>query len=112
MPRKQGRTTVSHNIVLEWSSAKREARISDISLGGCFVDCLTPINEGEPVTFKIDLGENESLSLSGRVVYVFPGVGFGLQFDPLSASECAALEHFIVKNNGDPWNKDEPENFR
>lgn len=106
MPRKHARTAVSLNIILEWSSGKREARLSDISLSGCFIDSLTPINKGELVSFKIKISDKELLNFNGEIVYVFPGVGFGVRFISLSENDQAILEHLILMNNGDPWRKD------
>jgi len=106
MPRKQERTTTSLKIILEWSSGKREARITDISLGGCFIDCLTPINEGEPVSFTIKISDCEFLDLRGEIVYVFRGVGFGVRFNSLSETDRITLEHLILINDGNPWGAD------
>ena len=106
MPRKQERTPISLKIILEWSSGKREARITDLSLGGCFIDCLTPISEGEPVSFKIKISEREFLDLRGEIVYVFRGVGFGVRFFSLSEADQITLEHLILMNDGNPWGAD------
>lgn len=93
-------------IILEWSAGKREARITDLSLSGCFIDCLTPINAGEKVSFKIKINEDEFLELHGEIVYVFGGVGFGVHFTPLSENDRSVLEHLILMNNGNPWGTD------
>jgi hypothetical protein len=106
MPRKQERTTVSVNIILEWSSGKREARISDISLSGCFIECMTPINKGEVVSFKIKISEKEWIDLSGEIVTVFAGLGFGVRFISLSENDKSVIEHLILMNNGNPWSSD------
>ena len=106
MPRNQERTPVSLNIILEWASGKREARISDISLGGCFIDCLTPINIGETISFKIKIAEGEWVELHGEITYAFPGVGFGIRFTSLSENDQSLIEHLILMNNGNPWGED------
>ena len=106
MPRKQARTSVSLSILLEWSSGKREARISDISLGGCFIDCLTPISKGETISFKIKISDKEWISLRGEIVFVTVGVGFGVRFISLSEDGKTMLEHLILMNNGNPWESD------
>jgi hypothetical protein len=106
MPRNQNRTPVSIKIILEWSSGKREARISDISLGGCFIDYMTPVNKGEQVAFQVKIPDGEWLALTGEVVYVFSGVGFGVRFAPLSESDRIILEHLIIISGGNPWGGD------
>ena len=107
MPRKQERTPVSLKIILEWSAGKREARISDLSMGGCFIDCLTPISAGETVSFKIKIDEGEFLELYGEIAYVFRGVGFGVRFLSLSENDRSIIEYLILMNNGNPWGSDE-----
>ena len=106
MPRKQERTPVSLKIILEWSAGKREARVTDISLGGCFIDCLTPINAGETVSFKIKIDEDEFLELRGEIAYVFRGVGFGVHFTSLSENDRSVLQHLILMNDGNPYGSD------
>ena len=103
MQRKQNRIPVSLNTVLECSSGRREARISDLGLGGCFVDCLTQINQGESVSFKIEVEKDVWLAFSGEVTYVFPGVGFGVRFNEMPPENRSALEHRMLMNDADPW---------
>jgi len=106
MPRKQERTPVSLDIILEGSSGRREARISDLSLGGCFIDCLTFIRQGEIVSFKIKISEGEWMEMKGEVAYVFEGLGFGVRFTEMSENNKSLIEHLILMNNGDPWGSD------
>ena len=106
MPRKQERTPVSLNIILEGASGKRQARISDISLGGCFIDCVTPMNRGEIVSFQIKITEDEWLTLKGEVVHAYLGVGIGVRFTSLSEDDRSLLEHLILMSNGNPWGSD------
>lgn len=109
MPRKQERTPVSIDIILEWSSGKRQARISDLSLQGCFIDCLANIREGEIVSFKVYLSEGECFDLCGEVVYALEGFGFGVRFTELSENSLSLVEHCILINNGNPWGRGEVE---
>jgi hypothetical protein len=106
MPRKQERTPVSLDIILEGSSGRREARISDISLGGCFVDCPTYIRQGEIISFKVKISESEWLEMQGEVAYVFEDLGFGVRFTAMSEDKQSLLEHLILMNDGNPWGSD------
>lgn len=103
MPREQERTSVSLDIILEWSSGKREARVSDLSLGGCFIDCIAGLREGEMISFKILVPDGQWLAMEGKVVYALPGFGFGVRFTSLSESQRNVLEYLILMNNGNPW---------
>jgi CheY-like chemotaxis protein len=107
MPREQERTPVSLDILLEWSSGRREARVSDLSLGGCFIDCIASIREGEIVSFKVKISDGQWFEMSGEVVYVLAGFGFGIRFTDLTENRLILLEHLILMNDGDPWARPE-----
>jgi hypothetical protein len=87
-------------ILLEakWESMSRthEARVDDVSLGGCFVNTFGRVELNEPVNVQINLPGGEWLSLSGRVASYQPGVGFGMCFDSLSEEKLATLEELIA----------------
>ena len=93
--------------MLEWASGKRQARVSDISLGGCFIDTIANLRAGEAVSFKVKVTESEWIELTGEVRYVLPGFGFGVLFAPLSAEQKSLIEHLILMHNGNPWSGDE-----
>ncbi|MBS1797474.1 MAG: PilZ domain-containing protein [Acidobacteria bacterium] len=110
MPRKQERTAVSLDIILEGLSGRHVARISDISLGGCFIDSVTPIRQGEIVAFKIKAAEDEWLAMRGEVVHFFAGLGFGVRFVAMTPEKQSVIEHIILMHDGNPWGGGEPEN--
>ena len=83
MPRQQERHDYLTEIVLESASGRRVARISDISSGGCFIDSITPVSQGEPVTFEVQNGAGP-LRFNARVAYVLTGCGFGAEFTDLT----------------------------
>ena len=83
MPRQQERRDYLTEIVLESASGRRIARISDIGPGGCFIDAITPVQPGEPVTFEVENGAGP-LRFTGRVAYVLTGCGFGAEFTDLT----------------------------
>src|ERR1044072_2922678 len=53
--RMQERVPVSLDVVCESASGKRDARMSDISASGCYIDSITQVAVGEVVTFKTRL---------------------------------------------------------
>lgn len=101
-PRQHERTPVSLGIVLESASGKRDARISDISMGGCFVDSITQMSEGETAVFQVHLPMGLWVQLYGEVVYLSPGFGFGLRFTRLAEEERILLEQVIAAHGGKP----------
>jgi hypothetical protein len=93
------RTSERKTILLEakWESMSRrhEARIDDVSLGGCFVNTYAQVEPQEEVNLEIQLPSGEWLPLRGRVASYQPGVGFGIAFTSLSEKETAALKELI-----------------
>lgn len=80
----------------ESMSSSYEARVDDVSLGGCFVDTLGRVELNEAVDLEIRLPSGRWLPLQGYVVSYQPGVGFGLSFTSLSKQQIALLENLIA----------------
>ena len=81
-------------IVIESASGRREARIGDISHGGCYVDSIVEIHPGEEVSFHFkDL--DKPLTFHGVVVYTLQGVGFGVKFTDLDEAAREHLESIL-----------------
>lgn len=77
-------------------SRRHEARVDDVSLGGCFVNTYGPVELNEPVSLHIQLPAGDTLNLRGKIVTYQPGVGFGMAFTDLSNEEEAALKELIA----------------
>ena len=94
------RTSERKIILLEakWESMSRqhEARVDDVSLGGCFVNTYAKVELQEDVNLEIQLPSGEWLPLRGKVASYQPGVGFGMSFTLLSEEETAALKKLIL----------------
>ena len=85
------------NLRARWDgiSGQQDTRISDISLGGCYVDSLSRVDIGEFVPLEIELPSGEWLQLRGEVTSFQEGVGFGLKFSSLTEAEKAALNQLV-----------------
>ena len=99
MPRENERISFLSEIVLECSSGRREVRISDLSVSGCYIDSIVNVPVGEAVSFNLNLPTGHSLLLNGEVVYTLPGMGFGIRFTNLS-DDCKIVLENIVRSNG------------
>ena len=102
MPTKNERITVSLEAILESASGKREARVSDISIGGCYVDTMVSASVGESMTVAVRTPSGEWMKLPSEVVYCFPNVGFGLRFVSLADPDQALLEQFLRSQGWTP----------
>lgn len=77
-------------------SGRHEARVDDVSLGGCFVNTHGHVEFGEPVDLEILLPSGGWLTVHGAVASYHPGVGFGMSFILVSAEEEAGLKELIA----------------
>jgi hypothetical protein len=100
MPREQERVNYLIEILLECASGKREARISDLSPGGCYIDSIVSVKEGEPVSFSLKDASGSTLPFTGQVAYVFDGAGFGVRFTELTDERKAFLDQVMKANGG------------
>jgi PilZ domain len=72
------------------------ARISELGLGGCYVDALNPFPTGTLVGLRIvrDQGVFEA---DAKVVYCDSGFGMGLAFAEMSPEHRSLLESWIAE---------------
>ncbi len=71
------------------------ARTSDMSRSGCYIDTLNPIPAGTPIRLKLSR-ESEIFETAGKVVYVSPGLGMGVSFEgPQAANQLAMLDSWL-----------------
>ncbi len=88
-----------NKIILESASGKREARISDISTSGCYIDTIAAANEGETVSFEIVRPDGNRVKFTGKVAYALEGFGFGVRFTDLSEEKILFLNEIIRTHN-------------
>jgi hypothetical protein len=88
---------VSINLPARWDglSGTHEARIEDLSLGGCFVNTKGRVDIGEVVGIEMKLPSGEWLQLRGEVASYMLGTGFGVLFTFLTEDEEQALRELI-----------------
>jgi PilZ domain len=77
-------------------SGAHEARIEDISLGGCFVNARGQVLEGEAIAVEIKLPSGTWLKLRGTVTTYQPGIGFGMAFSKMTPAEESALQKLLI----------------
>ncbi len=93
--RKNERKELSEEVVLEFSSGTFETRISDISLGGCYVDAIASVSEGEAISLTIAISQERSERFYGEVAYLLPGSGFGIRFTNLTDENTDFLRQIL-----------------
>lgn len=79
---------------LEFSSGKYEARISEIGLGGCYVDSISSVVEGESISLTIRFADR-TMPFTGEIAYILPGFGFGIRFTNVTEEQTDFLRHIL-----------------
>jgi PilZ domain len=77
-------------------SGAHEAKIEDISLGGCFVNTRGQVDPGEAITVEVKLPSGEWLQLKGAVTTYQPGIGFGIIFSNVTTEQEHTLQQLII----------------
>ena len=77
------------------SGTKLDARTSDVSRTGCWVDTLNPTPAGTQIRLRLTHDE-ECFETKARVVYVSPGLGMGVAFQDPAADQLALLDRWLV----------------
>jgi len=96
MPRQSDRFSYLKEVELEFSSGKRTARISDISVGGCYIDTIAQVPVGEPMKLEIVSASGDSMQFSGKVAYHLDGFGFGVEFVNVTEAQREFLAMVIA----------------
>lgn len=95
MARIHERAEVIREIVLESSAGRRPSRISDMSMGGCYIESITNFRKGEAIAFDLENTAGDVLRFSGNVAYVLEGFGFGLSFSNITPAHEAFLSRAL-----------------
>jgi CheY-like chemotaxis protein len=95
--------TVSLDVVWPGTSMKHDARMSEISMDGCFIDSRAHGRGlGDTVAFKVHLPSGPWVSLRGELVLEDYPMGFGLRFKGLSEGDKRMLAEVVSAHGGDP----------
>ncbi len=77
------------------SKARLTGRCSDIGLGGCYVDTLTPLSVGSLLAIRIEHGESEFVALA-TVAFAHRSMGMGLKFTEMQPAHREVLQRWIA----------------
>jgi hypothetical protein len=90
--REDERAAVSIEAWWEGLSGRHLARVSDISMGGCFIETVILPAVGDVVVFAIMRPKAGWLELRGTVVSVDPAAGFSVTYTFLTDEEQQELK--------------------
>jgi hypothetical protein len=63
-----------------------------MSEGGCYVDSIGEVFDGQPISLEIKLEGDSILCLTGVVAHHNPRLGFGVQFVDLSEDQLRQIK--------------------
>lgn len=89
------RKNVSLEAVWDGTAGRYEARVSDISLSGCYMDTIGETEVGALINFQLQLAGNDRLSLRGQVTHYQRTVGMGLRFVSLTPEDEAKIRALL-----------------
>jgi hypothetical protein len=78
------------------SGATLSARISELGVGGCYVDALNPFPEGTLVALRI-LRDQGVFETNAKVAYCDPRFGMGLAFIDMTPEHRSLLENWLAE---------------
>ena len=78
------------------SQTRLPGRVSEIGLGGCYIDALNSFGAETMVTLRI-LRDQGIFETQARVVYSDPGFGMGLAFTEMTPNQRAVLEAWLAE---------------
>jgi hypothetical protein len=75
-------------------------RASDLGIGGCYIDTVSPFPVGTSLTIKLVSG-NRSVAAKAAVVSAPAGMGMGLAFTEISADQKENLSAWLRELSGE-----------
>lgn len=78
------------------SDTRLSARISEIGIGGCYVDALNPFPVGTIVNLRI-LRDQGAFEAQGKVVYCDSTMGMGIAFTEIAPEQRSVLEDWLAE---------------
>ncbi len=82
------------NVVEPKSGARVSGRLTDLGLGGFYMDTMSVLPVGIAVKVRIDLA-NRSFESDAKVVYALSGMGMGLAFAETPKEDQAILQSWV-----------------
>jgi PilZ domain-containing protein len=83
------------------SGTRMNSRISDLSLGGCYVDTINPLPDGTNVQLRI-FTETHSFEGPATVVYSHTHLGMGMKFGDVPSQYGEVLRLWLPEATQQP----------
>ena len=100
--------TATVEVIESQSGAKMTGRTSDLGLGGCYIDTLSPFPTGSEAKIKILRGK-ETFEAQVKVMYSQIGMGMGVAFVSAQPNQVRVFQKWIQEISGNSAPAPEPE---
>jgi hypothetical protein len=81
-------------LATDHAACRLQARISDLSVSGCYVDTVNPLPDGSPVEVRI-FNNSQVFEAPAKVVYSHAHLGMGLEFREIQLSSQGVLRDWL-----------------
>jgi hypothetical protein len=81
------------------SGTRVKGRTSDLGLGGCYVDTMSPFPVGNVLSITITK-DNETFQAKAKVVYSLASMGMGLAFIAADPEHVKIFQRWMLELNG------------
>jgi hypothetical protein len=101
-PGERRRTAPRHNLIAtaefvdQATQTRASARISEISLGGCYLDALNPLPADAIISLRI-VRDTGTFETKARIAYTHPGFGMGATFLETDPAHKSLLEKWLAE---------------
>jgi hypothetical protein len=84
----------SAEVLAQNVGSRLQARISDLSVSGCYVDTINPLPDGTSVQVKI-FNNSQLFEAPATVVYSHTHLGMGLAFREVQSNSQNVLQNWL-----------------
>ncbi len=98
--RNEPRVPVCLEAALNGSGSRYNARVTDLSETGCYLDTMIDLVKDETVKVTILIAGQDSLTLAGRVAHQTLGLGFGVRFFDLDDGQLRRIRTLLRPEEG------------
>ena len=81
------------------SGARLSARVSELSLKGCYLDTLNPFPKGTKIKLVIFYG-GATFTVHATVIYPQPNMGMGVVFSAVEPEQLEVLTKWLTELSG------------
>lgn len=93
--------TAAAEVVESKTQARVTGRSSDLAIGGCFIDAMSPFPTGTSVVVRLAYNQRK-FEAKARVAYSQSGMGMGLAFTQVEPDHRWILEQWLGELSGQP----------